>query len=137
MCGSMPLLVSDAFIYLLSRSLTGEIPESYFGSASLVYLYLDFNVLSGTLPSTRPPTNNSLSHLFLHNNRLSGDIPESFGYEWTNLNKLFLNNNSGLTGSLGPADETLCTTIWPDMEKMKSDCKGDVASVTCPCCFEC
>jgi hypothetical protein len=119
------------------NALTGEIPESYFGSVSLVYLYLDFNELTGTLPSITPPMNNSLSHLFLHNNLLSGEIPESFGYEWTNLQKLFLHNNSALTGSLGPADERLCTTIWPQFEKMKSDCKGNLSSVLCPCCFEC
>ncbi|GAX11797.1 hypothetical protein FisN_7Lh180 [Fistulifera solaris] len=119
------------------NTLTGKIPGSYFGSASLVYLYLDFNELTGTLPAIDPPRNNSLSHLFLHNNQLSGEIPESFGYEWTNLQKLFLHNNSALTGSLGPADETLCTTIWPQFEKMKSDCKGNLSTVICPCCFEC
>ncbi|GAX20863.1 hypothetical protein FisN_7Hh180 [Fistulifera solaris] len=119
------------------NALTGEIPESYFGSANLVYLYLDYNELTGKLPSITPPMNNSLSHLFLHNNQLSGEIPESFGYKWTNLQKLFLHNNSALTGSLGPADETLCNAIWPQFEKMKSDCKGNVSTVICPCCFEC
>lgn len=137
--GQLPDPIPPAleFLNLYWNNLTGEIPESYFSSAKLVYLYLDFNQLSGSLPSIRPPANNSLSHLFLHNNRFSGDIPDSFGYEWTNLNKMFLHNNSALTGSLGPADDTLCATVWPEMEKMKADCSGDSPTVNCPCCYEC
>lgn len=64
-------------VILSNYNLTGEIPNAFALLSALTLLWLDNNVLTGTIPDLSNLT--SLKSLHLDNNDLSGTIPASLG----------------------------------------------------------
>ncbi|CAN1344963.1 Protein BRASSINOSTEROID INSENSITIVE 1 [Linum perenne] len=79
---------------------------------SLTALILDFNELSGVIPSSISNCSN-LNWLSLSNNRLEGEIPASIG-ELSSLAILKLSNNS-LSGRIPPELGDCKSLIWLDL----------------------
>lgn len=119
-------------------------------SQSLVSLQLDNNYLTGSLPTSLPPT---LVNAWFNNNSLVGKIPPCFGVNSTDLTSLRLHGNSGLFGDLYcPRDEeyaTICGgatghgsdeyTIQVVINKTEESgfaglYTADCSNVTCSCC---
>lgn len=74
---------------LIQNQLTASIPaEIKKKLTSLTVLQMDYNLLSGKIPSTLGNLQN-LSILSLYNNKLSGEIPQSIG-NLERLTKLYL-----------------------------------------------
>ncbi|KAK8938403.1 hypothetical protein KSP39_PZI010905 [Platanthera zijinensis] len=59
------------------NKLTGELPPSFFNLSSLYYVYLGFNDLEGTLPSSMFETMAYLKNFLLRSNQFHAPIPAS------------------------------------------------------------
>ena len=98
--GTIPAWLSNltglVYLGLESNQLTGSIP-SLTNLTGLQYLILHDNQLSGTIPGLS--ANTKLWYVHLENNQLSGSIPASLGSSHTLLQYLYLDHNR-LTGSI-------------------------------------
>ena len=93
--GSLPSFPSKVqTLSLFDNNLSGKIPAVLGQSTSMVFLDLEKNNLTGTLPDFSPKS--ELQYLFLGSNRLSGRIPDSMS-NLPDLAKLSLPKNL-LTG---------------------------------------
>ncbi|XP_043693343.1 polygalacturonase inhibitor 1-like [Telopea speciosissima] len=104
------------------NNLSGPIPSFLGQLTNLVYLELNFNQLSGSIPES---LGKSISWLILSDNQLSGKIPKSFGdahFDYINLlrNKLegdasmlFISHNSFLSWDLPSLHAIPCNPILP------------------------
>jgi hypothetical protein len=88
---SLPLL---EFLDLGRNDFSGVIPSSYGNFANLRTLYLDNNLLSGTLPANL--SNNPILTLWLNNNNFSGCVPSSYTLFCTRGATVRLENNAQL-----------------------------------------
>jgi hypothetical protein len=97
------------YLYLNSNVLNGTIPSSWGERMpTLQYLYLEHNKLTGPLSTTMPST---MKELFLSNNSLTGTIPSSWGGAMPKLELLGLFDNQ-LTGPLPTTLSSTMTTLY-------------------------
>ncbi|XP_057738851.1 probable LRR receptor-like serine/threonine-protein kinase At1g67720 isoform X2 [Arachis stenosperma] len=78
-------------INLSRRNVKGEIPQELNNMEALTELWLDGNLLTGTLPDMSNLINLNIVHL--ENNKLTGPLPSYLG-SLPNLQVLFIQNNS-------------------------------------------
>ncbi|KAH6832427.1 polygalacturonase inhibiting protein 1 [Perilla frutescens var. hirtella] len=78
----LSLLKNLTFLDLSFNNFTGSIPPSLSGLRNLDGLRLDRNKLTGTIPDSFGDLPASLQYLYLSHNHLSGNIPRA----WANLN---------------------------------------------------
>lgn len=113
------------------NQLTGSVPASLlYGIPALQHLYLDYNLLVGSLPTINEFETSfaasrselKMQALWLQYNQLTGTIPAGFGWEWNQLQELELHGNQ-LTGSWECVDDEI--DVWPLMEELAVDCWTD------------
>ncbi|CAI7731710.1 unnamed protein product [Closterium sp. NIES-54] len=92
---------------LSSNYLTGSLPETIGVFTKLLYFYIDYNSLSGPLPSTFSKLV-SLREFDAHSNKISGPLPDGIG-ALTNLYQLYLYDNQ-LEGPI-PSSFTQLTAL--------------------------
>jgi hypothetical protein len=136
--GSLPPQWEQAqslgFLDLSVNQITGSIPSSLLYSIpSLQHLYLDYNQLAGTLPTTtvsvgEPNFTVTLSRsafkmeaLWLQHNLLSGSIPPGFAWEYNRLRQLELHRNM-LTGVWECVQPGFGDVVWPMLQELSVDC---------------
>ncbi|KAJ6841504.1 putative LRR receptor-like serine/threonine-protein kinase isoform X2 [Iris pallida] len=86
-------------IVLSNEDLKGVIPSQIKQMDQLTELWLDGNMLNGSIPDMSSMKNLTIVHL--ENNRLTGQLPSYFG-ELPNLRELYVQNNL-LSGNVPPA----------------------------------
>ncbi|CAI5488318.1 unnamed protein product, partial [Closterium sp. Naga37s-1] len=92
---------------LTGNYLTGSLPETIGGFTKLLYFYIDYNSLSGPLPSSFSKLV-SLREFDAHSNQISGPLPDGIG-ALTNLYQLYLYDNQ-LEGPI-PSSFTQLTAL--------------------------
>ncbi|KAK1410729.1 hypothetical protein QVD17_37268 [Tagetes erecta] len=103
-------------LYLQNNLLTGSIPSTISNCSELVSLDLSFNTLTGTIPKSFRYLS-KLQDLIIWMNLLSGEIPEELMY-LSDLENLILDFNY-LTGSI-PASLSNCTNLnWISLSNNK------------------
>mmetsp|Transcript_686 Transcript_686/g.950 ORF Transcript_686/g.950 Transcript_686/m.950 type:complete len:180 (-) Transcript_686:60-599(-) len=135
--GSIPAISSSSMAFFDARSnlLTGTIPSSLF-SDSLSFLYLQWNQLSGPIPSEYSSAD-SLSDLYLSNNTLTGEIPGISDDQLTELTEFLVSGNS-FTGSMPSSVCDLRTSGI--LEDLHADCAPPDIQLECDlgdCCTRC
>jgi hypothetical protein len=126
--GPLPPEFSPAtwVIYLNENLLTGSIPESWWTTmTSLEDLRIDLNMLTGTL-STAIGLLPNMTVLSVYDNLMTGTLPSELG-QLSSLNTIYLDGNS-FTGSL---NDTVCGLS--ELSILAADCE----EVDCPCCTVC
>jgi Leucine rich repeat len=139
--GPLPSVWNASNLELLDVGLnkwTGPIPQGLWDLTSLRSLIIDSCELTGPLPSSTGGT--AFEHVWLQSNLLDGTIPATFGTNWVQLNSLLLQDNQ-LIGSI---TDDHCDK-WPasapgqngtpDDWRCETDCNKP--AMTCSCCTEC
>jgi len=128
MTGSLPQTLPSSLLNLqLDNNLvSGSIPASW-GTAlpRLSTLYLAFNTLMGTIPTTFGQLQ-KLASLAVAGNALTGEVPSELG-QISSLSVVWFNQNR-LTGSV---NKTFCGRSGMTI------LAGDCDEVDCPCCTMC
>jgi len=145
--GTIPAL-SDSSKLLLKKidlsfnKLDGTIPPNLFEIPELEFLYLNNNILSGSIPTW--DSISKLKDIFLNRNRLIGSIPDISSMLFlSNITKILINDNC-LTGPVPPG---ICTKRQKSPNVFKTfhvDCKpllgkDKIIMNKCEanCCTEC
>lgn len=107
---------------------SGNIPQDLWNLPSLKTLWLDHCNLTGPLPNYSESSN--MHRLWLDSNLLSGTIPLGFGWNWTKLYSVKLQENQ-LTGSITPeqCDRWSADSMRGRVWAFDTDCQID-----CACC---
>eukprot|EP00594_Rhizosolenia_setigera_P020381 CAMPEP_0178979878 /NCGR_PEP_ID=MMETSP0789-20121207/26142_1 /TAXON_ID=3005 /ORGANISM="Rhizosolenia setigera, Strain CCMP 1694" /LENGTH=207 /DNA_ID=CAMNT_0020670143 /DNA_START=705 /DNA_END=1328 /DNA_ORIENTATION=+ len=112
----------------------GDLPNALFRGGnitSLSYLYLQANKLTGRLEGDQlSKFAESLTQLWVNDNLLTGSIPDETFASMTNLNELYLHNN--LFDSQESLTLTCEAVTQPFLS---SDCSQDVICPCCEECF--
>jgi len=96
-------------------------------------LYLDFNSLTGTIPSTLGKLN-FLQVMVLNTNYMTGTIPTDFG-ELSSLQTLTVHMND-LTGTMPNEVCSLRTTNGGiQLNRLAADCESDMICTCCDTCY--
>ena len=117
--------VDLTYLNLDWNQLTGEIPSEIGNLTNLTYLHLGHNQLTGEIPSWIGSLTN-LINLGLFDNQLTGEIPSEIG-NLTNLTTLILDNNQ-LTGDI---PQEVCDLINSNGLYMSGILTGNNLTNTC------
>ncbi|KAH7842067.1 hypothetical protein Vadar_001083 [Vaccinium darrowii] len=114
-------------IVLSGKNLTGNIPLDLTKLSGLVELWLDGNVLIGTIPDFSGCTDLEIIHL--ENNQLTGSMPSSLA-ELPNLRELYVQNNK-LSGTVpsGLLNKNLVLNYTGNVNLRKGSNKGSNSKV--------
>jgi len=114
-------------IRLSGKNLTGNIPLDLTKLSGLVELWLDGNVLIGTIPDFSGCTDLQIIHL--ENNQLTGSMPSSLA-ELPNLRELYVQNNK-LSGTVpsGLLNKNLVLNYTGNVNLHKGSNKGSNSKV--------
>ena len=132
--GTIPTIGAPTlgFIDMRNNKLTGEIPLSIFTTPdSLEFVYLQGNMLIGTLPSAFAAAT-KLTDLYLSSNMLTGTIPDVPAGSLTALQELLLDGNN----FVGSMPESVCALRGSSLEDLWADCATLVCSLP-DCCTQC
>lgn len=90
------------------------------------------NIFTGTIPPIWSALA-SLRDLYLNNNMLTGTVPAISSGDLASLTEFLLQNND-ITGSM-PA--SVCDLRGDGLEDLQADCEGSPPQIECDCCTQC
>lgn len=139
--GTIPSTLSMPGLDLSSNVLSGRIPTEFIGRADIAYLELSDNSLNGNIPSELGLLSGipgfPFVRVFLDNNMLSGTVPLELAAMSDYLVEMNLTGNSLLSGSIPEElcflQADTCTYSYQDTGTRECDFSFDCTDILCGC----